>query len=171
MQHRIRGIAQLVEQRSPKPRAVSSKLTTPAMTHRFFGTCAFCFYALAAGPNHLEWPPHSLWSFSAEILFYVCVLEMTAVISRTLFHEKGQREGNSIFFVEQLQLPEQHFLWKPEINNNRSALDGAVHAEPFQIAVFCNFLKFMLDKQAFFRYNRARSGGNAPRETWAIMAR
>ena len=38
-----RGIAQLVEQRSPKPRAVSSKLTTPAMTHRFFGTCAFCF--------------------------------------------------------------------------------------------------------------------------------
>ena len=32
MQHRIRGIAQLVEQRSPKPRAVSSKLTTPAIT-------------------------------------------------------------------------------------------------------------------------------------------
>ena len=27
-----RGIAQLVEQRSPKPRAVSSKLTTPAIT-------------------------------------------------------------------------------------------------------------------------------------------
>ena len=43
MQHRFRGIAQLVEQRSPKPRAVSSRLTTPAITHRFFGACAFCF--------------------------------------------------------------------------------------------------------------------------------
>ena len=32
MQHRFRGIAQLVEQRSPKPRAVSSSLTTPAKT-------------------------------------------------------------------------------------------------------------------------------------------
>ena len=48
MQHRFRGIAQLVEQRSPKPRAVSSKLTTPSMTHRFFGTCAFGFFTPSA---------------------------------------------------------------------------------------------------------------------------
>ena len=34
MQHRSRGIAQLVEQRSPKPRAVSSRLTTPATNVR-----------------------------------------------------------------------------------------------------------------------------------------
>ena len=38
-----RGIAQLVEQRSPKPRAVSSRLTTPARKHSFFGSCAFLF--------------------------------------------------------------------------------------------------------------------------------
>ena len=32
MRNICRGIAQLVEQRSPKPRAVSSSLTTPAKT-------------------------------------------------------------------------------------------------------------------------------------------
>ena len=58
--------------------------------------------------------------FSGNIYFYVRVLEMTAVISRTLFHGKG---------------PER------------------------ETACFLLFLKFMLDKQAFFRYNRARSGG------------
>ena len=43
MQNRFRGIAQLVEQRSPKPRAVSSRLTTPA-TNAQRVLCAFCFY-------------------------------------------------------------------------------------------------------------------------------
>ena len=42
MQHRFRGIAQLVEQRSPKPRAVSSRLTTPATNAQRI-LCAFCF--------------------------------------------------------------------------------------------------------------------------------
>ena len=52
-----RGIAQLVEQRSPKPRAVSSKLTTPAMTHRFFGTCAFCFLVKLPQSRYARQPP------------------------------------------------------------------------------------------------------------------
>ena len=37
-----RGIAQLVEQRSPKPRAVSSRLTTPAKSTVPAGTVLFC---------------------------------------------------------------------------------------------------------------------------------
>ena len=31
--------------------------------------------------------------------------------------------------------------------------------ETSMFLLFCNFLKFMLDKQAVFRYNKARSGG------------
>ena len=36
-----RGIAQLVEQRSPKPRAVSSSLTTPAKTGKMSVRASF----------------------------------------------------------------------------------------------------------------------------------
>ena len=43
MQHRFRGIAQLVEQRSPKPRAVSSRLTTPATNLRSSRSGGFVF--------------------------------------------------------------------------------------------------------------------------------
>src|SRR5699024_10316135 len=38
-----RGIAQLVEQRSPKPRAVSSRLTTPAKSTVPAGAVLFCY--------------------------------------------------------------------------------------------------------------------------------
>ena len=75
-------VAQLVEQRSPKPRAVSSRLTTPATNTRSsrFG----CF---------------------------------VLPISRPRFPLRAKRK------------------------------------------VFCPFLKFVLDKAAFFGYNKARSGG------------
>ena len=39
-----RGIAQLVEQRSPKPRAVSSSLTTPAKTGKMSVRASFCVF-------------------------------------------------------------------------------------------------------------------------------
>ena len=45
MQYRFRGIAQLVEQRSPKPRAVSSRLTTPATKPPEQPFRRFCFCA------------------------------------------------------------------------------------------------------------------------------
>ena len=116
-----RGIAQLVEQRSPKPRAVSSKLTTPAINAQVLRSLCVLFCTPAAGPNHLEWPPHSLWPFSAEISFLCsCSGNDCGHFQNTFFTGRGRREN-------------QH--------------------------VFCNFLKFMLDKQTVFRYNRARSGG------------
>jgi hypothetical protein len=51
MQHRFRGIAQLVEQRSPKPRAVSSRLTTPATNLRNSRSGGFVF-AQTYSPSH-----------------------------------------------------------------------------------------------------------------------
>ena len=51
MQHRFRGIAQLVEQRSPKPRAVSSRLTTPATNLRSSRSGGFVF-AQTYSPSH-----------------------------------------------------------------------------------------------------------------------
>ena len=51
MQHRFRGIAQLVEQRSPKPRAVSSRLTTPATNLRSSRSGGFVF-AQTCSPSH-----------------------------------------------------------------------------------------------------------------------
>ena len=43
--HKYRGIAQLVEQRSPKPRAVSSNLTAPAREKPVTTSVAgFCFF-------------------------------------------------------------------------------------------------------------------------------
>ena len=131
-----RGIAQLVEQRSPKPRAVSSKLTTPAMTHRFFGTCAFCFFSF---------PVCCADRFPRRAFLPESILVLSVSSLRSL-----------------PALPKGELA--PQVTERARTLTAA-HTEPFQIAVFCNFLKFMLDKQAFFRYNRARSGGNAPRET------
>ena len=51
MQHRFRGIAQLVEQRSPKPRAVSSRLTTPATNLRSSRSGGFVFVQTYS-PSH-----------------------------------------------------------------------------------------------------------------------
>ena len=119
-----RGIAQLVEQRSPKPRAVSSKLTTPAINAQVLRSLCVLFLCACGRTEPFRMASaFALAIFSGNIYFYVRVLEMTSVISRTLFHGKGPERKTACFLL------------------------------------FCNFLKFMLDKQAFFRYNRARSGG------------
>ena len=53
MRNICRGIAQLVEQRSPKPRAVSSRLTTPATSAQRV-LCAFCFAFFAQMSDFLK---------------------------------------------------------------------------------------------------------------------
>ena len=60
MQHRFRGIAQLVEQRSPKPRAVSSRLTTPATNLRSSRSGGFVF-AQTYSPSHRCAMPAPSW--------------------------------------------------------------------------------------------------------------
>ena len=70
MQHRSRGIAQLVEQRSPKPRAVSSKLTTPAITAQVLRSlCGLFLYACGKAEPFRMASAFALAIFSGNIIF------------------------------------------------------------------------------------------------------
>ena len=92
MQHRFRGIAQLVEQRSPKPRAVSSRLTTPATNAQvlrslcvLFLRC-FCVLELASLRSA---------NISGKIIL-ICTSGKSADFPEVLFHGRG-RSGEQYF--------------------------------------------------------------------------
>ena len=134
---RCRGIAQLVEQRSPKPRAVSSKLTTPAMTHRFFGTCAFCFL------NPLR---------RSRARFPLLSPAVTSSPGRGKSALKGTPYGIARNFIATAK--------------SRPLGEGGCDQRGLYAAFAknCIFRKFVLDNRPTFRYNRARSRGKMPHE-------
>ena len=92
MQHRFRGIAQLVEQRSPKPRAVSSKLTTPAITAQVLRSlCGLFLYACGKAEPFRMASAFALAIFSGNIIFMF--------VFRNTFSQKGAGEETSMFFA------------------------------------------------------------------------
>ena len=141
-----RGIAQLVEQRSPKPRAVSSKLTTPAMTHRFFGTCAFCFS-----------PSGTSASFMALTGNFAATAKATPSGS---LRSPAPPRGRLCTMPETLPLPPKAVPLGKVAATKGSRRKGSLPA----FAKNCIFCKFVLDNRPTFRYNRARSRGKMPHE-------
>ena len=92
MQHRIRGIAQLVEQRSPKPRAVSSKLTTPAINAQVLRSLCVLFLRCFCV---LELAPLRSANISGKIIF-ICTSGKSADFPEVPFHGRG-RSGEQYF--------------------------------------------------------------------------
>ena len=87
-----RGIAQLVEQRSPKPRAVSSKLTTPAITAQVLRSlCALFLYACSKVEPFRMASAFALAIFSGNIIFMF--------VFRNTFSREGAGEENSMLFA------------------------------------------------------------------------
>ena len=92
MQHRFRGIAQLVEQRSPKPRAVSSRLTTPATNAQVLRSLCVLFLRCFCV---LELAPLRSANISGKIIL-VCTSGKSADFPEVPFHGRG-RSGEQYF--------------------------------------------------------------------------
>ena len=106
MQHRSRGIAQLVEQRSPKPRAVSSRLTTPATNAQVLRSLCVLFLRCFCV---LELAPLRSANISGKIIF-ICTSGKSADFPELLFHRWG-RSG------------QQHFPYRPLFVNRSMGND------------------------------------------------
>ena len=167
MQHRFRGIAQLVEQRSPKPRAVSSRLTTPATNAQVLRSLCVLFLRFRIGSA-------SLCQYQWKNYFYLHFRKICG-FSGSDFSRKGSFRGAILFIYSTCygrgRSGKQHFgtchSWgcrTPFVNLQRegSLSEGAGTAQAVPEGVsshFFRFLKYMLDKCGVFRYNKARSGG------------
>ena len=87
-----RGIAQLVEQRSPKPRAVSSRLTTPATNAQVLRSLCVLFLRCFCV---LELAPLRSANISGKIIF-ICTSGKSADFPEVPFHGRG-RSGKQYF--------------------------------------------------------------------------
>ena len=87
-----RGIAQLVEQRSPKPRAVSSRLTTPATNAQVLRSLCVLFLRCFCV---LELAPLRSANISRKIIF-ICTSGKSADFPEVPFHGRG-RSGEQYF--------------------------------------------------------------------------
>ena len=87
-----RGIAQLVEQRSPKPRAVSSRLTTPATNAQVLRSLCVLFLRCFCV---LELAPLRSANISGKIIF-ICTSGKSADFPEVPFHGRG-RSGVQYF--------------------------------------------------------------------------
>ena len=138
MQHRFRGIAQLVEQRSPKPRAVSSRLTTPAITAQVLRSlCGLFFGGNSPSLAALDSP---LWD-GAFGMAAKSSAKVRSLRVRQRLPPRGSWQNRQVL-TEGVQPPL-----------------GAQTEEVRLFHLFCGFFVFPLDKPPIFRYNRARSGG------------
>ena len=88
----FRGIAQLVEQRSPKPRAVSSRLTTPATNAQVLRSLCVLFLRCFCV---LELAPLRSANISGKIIF-ICTSGKSADFPEVIFHGRG-RSGEQYF--------------------------------------------------------------------------
>ena len=94
MQHRSRGIAQLVEQRSPKPRAVSSRLTTPATNAQVLWSLCVLFLRFRIGSASLcQYQRYSYFIFALPAGLRPC--------RKCLFTE-GVVPGSNTFYLQYL---------------------------------------------------------------------
>ena len=92
MRNIFRGIAQLVEQRSPKPRAVSSRLTTPATNAQVLRSLCVLFLRCFCV---LELAPLRSANISGKIIF-ICTSGKSADFPEAPFHGRG-RSGEQYF--------------------------------------------------------------------------
>ena len=162
-----RGIAQLVEQRSPKPRAVSSRLTTPATNAQVLRSLCVLFLRFRIGSASLcQYQRYSYFIFALPAGLRPC--------RKCLFTE-GVVPGSNTFYLQYLlrarsfrEAAFRHLPWLGLPNSFRqlqregSLSEGAGTTQAVTEGVsshFFRFLKFMLDKCGIFRYNKARSGG------------
>ena len=91
-----RGIAQLVEQRSPKPRAVSSRLTTPATNAQVLRSLCVLFLRCFCV---LELAPLRSANISGKIIL-ICTSGKSADFPEVFFHGRGRsREQYFLFTV------------------------------------------------------------------------
>ena len=159
----------MVEQRSPKPRAVSSRLTTPATNAQVLRSLCVLFLRFRVGSASLcqyQWKNYFGLHFRKICGF-----------SGSAFSRKGSFRGAILFIYSTCygrgRSGKQHFylrhlLWLGLPNSFRqlqregSLSEGAGTAQAVTEGVsshFFRFLKFMLDKCGVFRYNKVRSGG------------
>ena len=92
MRDTSRGIAQLVEQRSPKPRAVSSRLTTPATNAQVLRSLCVLFLRCFCV---LELAPLRSANISGKIIF-ICTSGKSTDFPEVPFHGRG-RSGEQYF--------------------------------------------------------------------------
>ena len=92
MRNTFRGIAQLVEQRSPKQRAVSSRLTTPATNAQVLRSLCVLFLRCFCV---LELAPLRSANISGKIIL-VCTSGKSADFPEVPFHGRG-RSGEQYF--------------------------------------------------------------------------
>ena len=166
-----RGIAQLVEQRSPKPRAVSSRLTTPATNAQVLRSLCVLFLRCFCV---LELAPLRSANIRGILILYLQFRQGCGPAG-SAFSRKGSFRGAILFIYSTCygrgRSGKQHFgtchSWgcrTPFVNLQRegSLSEGAGTAQAVTEGVsshFFRFLKYMLDKCGVFRYNKARSGG------------
>ena len=98
MRDTSRGIAQLVEQRSPKPRAVSSKLTTPAITAQVLRSlCGLFLYACGRVEPFRMASAFALAIFSGNIIFMFVFRKRLRSFPEHFFTERGWRGNQHVF--------------------------------------------------------------------------
>ena len=157
----------MVEQRSPKPRAVSSRLTTPATNAQVFRSLCVLFLRFRIGSASLcQYQRYSYFIFALPAGLRPC--------RKCLFTE-GVVPGSNTFYLQYLlrarSFREAAFRHLPrlelpnsfhQLQRKGSLSEGAGTAQTVTEGVsshFFRFLKYMLDKCGVFRYNKARSGG------------
>ena len=163
----------MVEQRSPKPRAVSSRLTTPATNAQVLRSLCVLFLRCFCV---LELAPLRSANISGKIIF-ICTSGKSADFPEVLFSRKGSFRGAILFIYSTCygrgRSGKQHFYLRHlpwlglpnsfrQLQREGSLSEGAGTAQAVTEGVssrFFRFLKFMLDKCGVFRYNKARSGG------------
>ena len=177
----------MVEQRSPKPRAVSSRLTTPATNAQVLRSLCVLFLRCFCV---LELAPLRSANISGKIIF-ICTSGKSADFPEVPFHGRGRSgeqyflstvpvtgeivPGSNTFYLQYLlrarsfrEAAFRHLLWLGlpnsfhQLQREGSLSEGAGTAQAMTEGVsshFFRFLKFMLDKCGVFRYNKARSGG------------
>ena len=103
-----RGIAQLVEQRSPKPRAVSSRLTTPATNAQVLRSLCVLFLRFRIGSA-------SLCQYQWKNYFYLHFRKICG-FSGSVFSRKGSFRGAILFIYStcygQGRSGKQHFYFR-----------------------------------------------------------
>ena len=163
----------MVEQRSPKPRAVSSRLTTPATNAQVLRSLCVLFLRCFCV---LELAPLRSANIRGILILYLHFRQGCGPAG-SAFSRKGSFRGAILFIYSTCygrgRSGKQHFylrhlLWLGLPNSFRqlqrkgSLSEGAGTAQAVTEGVsshFFRFLKYMLDKCGVFRYNKARSGG------------
>ena len=117
----FRGIAQLVEQRSPKPRAVSSSLTTPAKKKDIHWMSFFsyiCLWQVILLRSYI-WLTLSDIVLSHSIKAKIISLKLEVSISLLIYQKYHSIEDRISLFLHQFPIRSYPFLTIPSATSSK----------------------------------------------------